>query len=102
MRHPQVNFCSRFYTLVTVLLQLTVSLYSAAQRQKKAWLPLKKRITLSKVGLGAAQGQRSFSGLHKVGIPKHHRKKREKEGRRGREREEKVCYNEGHNTVANV
>lgn len=29
-------------------------------------------------------------------------KKRKKEGRMGRGREEKVCYNEGHNTVANV
>lgn len=102
MRHPQVNFCSSFYILVPGLLQLIVSSYSATQRQKAAWLPLKKRITLSRVGLGAAQEQRSFSGLHKVGIPKHHRKKRERKRGEGEGREEKVCYNEGHNTVANV
>lgn len=62
----------------------------------------RKRIPLSKVGLGAAQGQRSFSGLHKVGIPKHHRKERERKRGGGGGREEKVCYNEGRNTVANV
>lgn len=42
MRHPQVNFCGSFYILVTGLLQLTVNFYSAAQRQKEAWLPLEK------------------------------------------------------------